>query len=190
HGARGHGDGPVAASLTFRPPDLAEHFSHHPPGDLLWWLKHGIAGTPMPGFGARVGDAGLWDVINFLHALADAEASQEMDSGVGEWRAIAAPEFDFQIGERPQESLGGNRGEDVLLVFCARPEADPRLRRLAAAKDELRSAGVRVVAMPMKGVRPGNQAISSVIADPEPDVVAASSLFRPTATAASDHFEL
>jgi len=190
HGPLGHGDGPVAASLTLRPPDLTQHFSHHRPGDLLWWLKHGIAGTPMPGFGARVGDAGLWDVINFLHALADAESAQDMDSGVGDWHPIAAPEFDFQIGARPQESLGSNRGEDVLLVFCARPEADPRLRRLAAAEDELRSAGVRIIAMPMKGDRPRSEAASSLIADPEPGVVAAYSLFRPTATAASDHFEL
>ena len=189
HGPLGHGDGPVAASLTLRPPDLARHFSHHRPGDLLWWLEHGIPETPMPGFGARIGEAGLWDVINFLHALADAASAQDMDSGVGEWHPIAAPEFDFQIGERPQESLGSNRGEDVLLVFCARPEADPRLRHLGAAKDELRSAGVRIIAMPMKGARPRNEAVSSVIADPEPGVVAAYSLFRPTATAASDHFE-
>jgi putative copper resistance protein D len=191
HGPLGHGDGPVSASLTFRPPDLAWHFDHHRPGDLLWWLKHGIEGTPMPAFGARVGDAGLWDVINFLHALADAEAAQEMDAGVGEWVPIAAPDFDFQIGEHPQDSLGGNRGEDVLLVFCARPEADPRLRHLAAAKDELRGAGVRVIVMPMKGAaRPRDESISSLIADPEPGVVAAYSLFRPVATAASDHFEL
>jgi putative copper resistance protein D len=191
HGPLGRGDGPVSASLAVPPPNLAEHVGHHRPGDLLWWLEHGIPGTPMPGFGARLGDGGLWDVINFLHALADAEAAQDMDSGVGEWHPITAPEFDFQIGERPQESMGGNRGEDVLLVFCARPEADPRLRLLAASRDELRSAGVRVIAMPMKGAsRPREEAISSVIADPEPGVVAAYTLFRPSATAASDHFEL
>jgi putative copper resistance protein D len=190
HGARGHGDGPVAASLAAPPPDLTEHIAHHRPGDLLWWLQHGILGTPMPGFGARIGDAGLWDVLNFLHALADAEVAKEMDAGVGEWLPIAAPDFDFQVGERPQESLRNARGEDVLLVFCARPEADARLRELAAAEDGLRRAGVRIVAIPMRAAAtPRNEADSSLIADPEPRVVAAFSLFRPAASAAADHFE-
>jgi putative copper resistance protein D len=190
HGADGRGDGPAAGALAVRPPDLAEHLAHHRPGDLLWWLKHGIPGTPMPGFGARIGDAGLWDVLNFLRAQADAAVAKDMDSGVGEWHAIAAPEFDFQIGERAQESLKGSRGADVLLVFCARPETDPRLRALAAAEGELRRAGVRIIAMPMNGAaRPREEAASALIADPEPRVVAAYSLFRPAASAASDHFE-
>jgi putative copper export protein/mono/diheme cytochrome c family protein/peroxiredoxin len=190
HGPLGHGDGPVSASLPVPPPDLTQHFAHHRPGDLLWWLKQGIPGTPMPGFGARIGDEGLWNVISFLHALTDADAAGDMDAGVGEWRPIAAPEFDFQIGERPQESLKSARGEDLLLVFCARPQADPRLRELVAAQDELRRAGVRVVAMPMNGAaRPRDGSAASLIADPEPQVVAAYSLFRPTGRAASDHFE-
>jgi copper resistance protein D len=190
HGANAHGDGPAAASLAVRPPDLAEHFAHHRPGELLWWLKQGIPGTPMPGFGARIGDEGLWNVISFLHALADAAAAAEMDAGVGEWQPIVAPEFDFQIGGHPQESLKAARGEDVLLVFCARPLADSRLRELAAAEGELARAGVRIVAMPMKAAaRPWEQPISSVIANPEPSVVAAYSLFRSAASAASDHFE-
>ena len=190
HGTSGRGDGGAAAGLAVRPPNLADHFGHHRPGDLLWWLKQGIPGTPMPGFGARIGDDGLWNVISFLHALADAGAAQDMDAGVGDWHPITAPDFDFQIGERPQESLTGNRGEDVLLVFCARPLPDPRLRELAAAEDQLARAGVRIVVMPMKGaVRPRTEPVSSLIADPEPGVVAAYSMFRPAASAAADHFE-
>jgi len=191
HGAHGRGDGPAVAALTTLPPDLTEHVLHHREGDLLWWLKDGIPGTPMPGFGARVGDEGLWDVLNYLRAEADAELARGMDSGVGDWLPIAAPEFDFQIGERPQESLKTNRGADVLLVFCARPEADSRLRALVVAEGNLRRAGLRVVAMPMQGAaRPRNEAASALIADPEPRVVAAYSMFRPTGPAASDHFEL
>jgi putative copper resistance protein D len=190
HGARGYGDGPVAAALPVPPPDLTQHVEHHRPGDLLWWLKTGIAGTPMPGFGARIGDAGLWDVLNYLRAQADAAAASEMDSGVGEWRPIAAPEFDFQIGERPQESLKGLRGEEVLLVFCAHPEADPRLRALAASEGELRRAGARVVAMPMKAVawvRDGHTV--PVLSDPDPRVAAAYALFQPEERTAKDHLE-
>ena len=191
HGARGRGDGPAAAALAARPPDLTEHVAHHRPGDLLWSLRYGIPATPMPGFGARIGDNGLWDVLNFLHALADAAAAEEMDAGVGEWHPIAAPDFDFQIGERPQQSLGANRGEHVLLVFCARPEADARLRELAAAEDGLRRAGVRIIAMPMKGAaRPRDGALGSFIANPDPGVAAAYALFlRGAEGAARDHVE-
>jgi putative copper resistance protein D len=190
HGIRGHGDGPATASLAVAPPDLTEHVYHHREGDMFWWLRHGIPGTPMPGFAGRVGDDGLWDVLNFLHALADAEIAKEMDAGVGDWHPIAAPEFDFQIGERSQESLKAQRGEEVLLVFCARPDADARLRELTAAQSELRRAGLRIVAMPMKGAAPPRKETASpLIADPEPRVVAAYSLFRPAAAAASDHFE-
>jgi putative copper resistance protein D len=188
HGARGYGDGPAAAALSVRPPNLTEHMSHHKDGDLLWWLQHGIAGTPMPGFGGRIGDDGLWDVLNFLRTLADAEVAREMDSGVGEWHAIAAPEFDFQIGERPQQSLRGYRGHEVLLVFCARPQDDERLRTLAAAEGKLRRAGVRVVALPATGaVRRLGEPAASLLADPEPAVVAAYALFsqRPS----PDHVE-
>jgi putative copper resistance protein D len=81
----------------------------------------------------------------------------------------------------------------VLLVFCARPEADPRLSDLAAAERELRRAGVRVVAMPMKdAVRPRDKSASLLIADPEPSVVTAYALFLPSAEGAPrnpDHVE-
>jgi len=191
HGAHARGDGPAVATLATLPPDLTEHVSHHREGDLLWWLKHGIPGTPMPGFGGRIGDEGLWDVLNYLRAEADAELGKGMDSGVGDWLPIAAPEFDFQIGERPQESLNAMRGEDVLLVFCARPQADPRVRTLAVADDELRRSGLRVVVMPMSGAAgPRGPTLASLVADPDPRVVAAYSMFRPTGPAASDHFEL
>jgi putative copper resistance protein D len=83
------------------------------------------------------------------------------------------------------------RGEDVLLVFCARPQADPRLRSLAVADGELRRAGLRVVAMPMNGAAgPRDRTLASLLADPDPRVVEAYSMFRPTGPAASDHFEL
>jgi len=193
HGAEGHGDGPAAASLAERPPNLAEHLYHHREGDLLWWLEHGIAGTPMPGFGARIGEDRLWDLLNFLRAQTDAEYANEMDSGVGDWRPIAAPDFDFQIGEYPQESLQGARGRGVvLLVFYARPAAEARLRALKAAERELRRAGVRVVAMPVNGAPPpanARAAGASMIADREPQVAAAYALFRGTAAPITDEVE-
>jgi putative copper resistance protein D len=190
HGARGYGDGPAAKALAVRMPDLTEHIAHHQPGDLLWWLRYGIAGTPMPAFGGRFGDDGLWDLLNFLRAQADAEAAKDMDAGVGEWHPIAAPEFDFQIGERPQESLKGFRGEDVLLVFCAHPETDARLAALAASESELRRAGVHVIAMPMRGAAGlREEPAESLLADPDPRVAAAYALFDPSGERAPDHLE-
>ena len=187
HGARGYGDGPAAAALPVPMPNLTEHISHHREGDLLWWLRQGIPGTPMPGFGARLGDDGLWNLLNYLRAQADAEVAKEMDAGVGEWHPIVAPDFDFQIGARPQESLKEFRGEDVLLVFCAQPETDPRLRALVMAEGELRHAGVRIVAMPIRETaRVRNGQAAPLIADPEPRVVAAYALFR---TGTPDHTE-
>jgi putative copper resistance protein D len=185
HGAYGYGDGPAAAALAVRPPNLTEHLSHHREGDLFWWLQHGIAGTPMPGFGDRIGDDRLWDLINFLRAQADAARAKEMDSGVGEWRPIAAPDFDFQIGARPQESLRESLSQGlVLLVFCAPPAADGRLRALQTAQAELRRAGVRVLAMEV-GRAPapvGARAEDPTIADPDPRVAAAYALFSGTAS--------
>jgi putative copper resistance protein D len=181
HGPYGYGDGPAAASLAVRPPNLTEHVSHHREGDMLRWLQHGIAGTPMPGFGDRIGEDRLWDLLNFLRAQADAERAKEMDSGVGAWRPIVAPDFDFQIGERPQESLWAYRGRYVLLVFYTPAGVDGRLRALKAAEGQLRRAGVRVLAMQMKGAEmPRGAGDVSMIADPDSRVAAAYALFRRT----------
>ena len=67
HGADGRGGGPAAGALDYPPPDLTQHVSHHRSGDLFWWLSHGIPETPMRGFRARIGDAGLWDEIGRAH---------------------------------------------------------------------------------------------------------------------------
>jgi len=180
HGSRGYGDGPAAASLAVRTPNLTQHMFHHREGDMFWWLQHGIPGTPMPGFADRLSDDRLWDLLNLLRARADAERAKEMDSGVGEWRPIVAPDFDFQIGERPQESLQAYRGRYVLLVFCT-PAAGGRLRALQAAEVRLRSARVHVIAVPLdEAPAPADARASgaSLLADPEPQVAAAYALFR------------
>ena len=61
HGADGYGDGPAAASLPLRQANLAAgHASHHRPGEIYWWLTHGIAGTRMRGFVDRLTLAQRW----------------------------------------------------------------------------------------------------------------------------------
>jgi putative copper resistance protein D len=178
HDPRGHGDGPAAGSLAIKPANLTEHAFHHRVGDLFWWVKEGIAGTPMPSFKSRLSDTQIWDVINFLRLLTQSEASKSLNASVDPWRAIVAPDFTFQIGVRPQESLKQQQGHAVLLVFFSRESSLQRLQILAARKPELDRTGVHVVAMPI-----GAQAASvaperlpgvpeSTLARFEPDSVA------------------
>lgn len=185
HGPFGYGDGPAAASLAVKPANLSEHFFHHREGDILWLLQHGIAGTPMPGFGDRIGEDGLWKLITFMRAQAEAEKGKAINDSVEPWRRVVAPDFTFQIDRGKQESLAQLRGHNVvLLVFYTLPESLPRLRALAEAKGTLHRAGVRVLAVPMaetpialRGV-PGIDA--SILADPDSRVVAAYTMFSRT----------
>src|SRR5215510_15612961 len=53
HGPRGGGDGPAAAALNPKPPDLrAHHVSLHTAGDLFWWIGDGL--RTMPAFADRL----------------------------------------------------------------------------------------------------------------------------------------
>ena len=197
HGPLGYGDGPAAASLETKPADLTKHYSHHSEGDLLWFLRHGIAGTPMPPFG-DLGDDRLWDLINFLHAQAESEGMMnKADDSIEPERPAVAPDFTFQIGRRPQETLAQQR-EVVLLVFYRLPGSLARLRALSDAQGLLRQIGARVIAIPMAGApadsRNARGVDASILADPDPRVAAAYAMFRRTAFAgraspAAEHVE-
>ena len=67
HGQRGRGDGPAAAGLTPRPPDLAEMAGHHPPGDLAWKIETGRGA--MPAWKGILTKNEIWDLVNFIRAL-------------------------------------------------------------------------------------------------------------------------
>jgi putative copper resistance protein D len=197
HGPLGYGDGPAAASLATKPANLTKHYSHHSEGDLLWFLQHGIAGTTMPPFG-NLGDERLWDLINFLHAQAESEGMvKKTDDSIEPERLAVAPDFTFQIGRRPQETLAQQR-EVVLLVFYRLPGSLARLRALSEAKSLLRQAGARIVAIPMTGPPAGSRTApgvdTSILADPDPRIAAAYAMFRRTAFAgrappAAEHVE-
>jgi hypothetical protein len=49
----------------------ADHIYAHTDGDLFWWITHGID-QAMPGFGSVIDDNGRWNLIDFIHANADA----------------------------------------------------------------------------------------------------------------------
>lgn len=183
HGALGYGDGPAAASLPVHPANLTEHLLHHREGNLLWWLQHGIAGTPMPGFSERISEDRLWDLLNFLRAQAEAEEGRTLNTSVEPWRAIAAPDFTFQIGRQLQESLAQQRGHRViLLVLYTLPASLARLRALTESRSELERIGIRVIAVPMQeaeAIPRGAPAIdAAMLADPDSRVVTTYMMFR------------
>jgi putative copper export protein/mono/diheme cytochrome c family protein/peroxiredoxin len=150
HGPRGHGDGPAAAALAERPTDLPEHVLHHREGDVLWWIKHGIPGTPMPAFDGRIPESDIWNVISLLRAQAEAEVAKLMGSAVQSW-AIEAPNFTFQIAHDRQESLADQRGHSgVLLVLFDPTDSLARVRTLSTFQKELQQAGLRVIAIPTR----------------------------------------
>jgi putative copper resistance protein D len=117
---------------------------------MLWWLARGIAGTPMPGVRDSVTEDQLWDVLNFLRVLANADMARRLNTSVDPWRSVTAPDFVFQIGRGPQESLAQERGRNiVLLVLYSHPHSLARLRALTDYKGRFHRLGVRVVAVPM-----------------------------------------
>ncbi len=69
HGPDGRGDGPRALALDPPPLDLAVHVPLHPDGQLFTFIRDGIEGTAMAGFGDQLGATEIWDVINFLQTL-------------------------------------------------------------------------------------------------------------------------
>lgn len=183
HGPRGHGDGPAAAALPERPPNLAEHVLHHREGDLLWWIEHGIPDTPMPAFDAQMRERQIWEVINLLRAQAEAEAERLMGSAVQSW-AIEAPDFSFQIDRYRQESLAEQRGHaGVLLVLFDPSESLARVRALSKSQIELQQAGLRVIAIPTRaeaGSAAGLRDIDApIVASFDRRIISAYALFAP-----------
>ncbi|HYT95899.1 MAG TPA: CopD family protein, partial [Casimicrobiaceae bacterium] len=181
HGAHGRGDGALAASLSDKPPDLVLHSMHHSAGDMFWWIAHGIPRTAMPEFGARLPDAAIWSVIEFIRAQAQADDARTMTTHVEPWRPLVAPDFTFELAG-PQESLKEERERNaVLFVLYALPQSLDRLRALAADQPKLAKAGMRVIAVPVDA---SSRAIDTTAAGPRsmlavvgPDVAATYAMF-------------
>ena len=147
HGSHGRGDGPLAATLPIKPVDLAEHAAHHRPGDLFWWIAHGIPNTPMPAFSPRLDDEELWTLVQYLRALSESRTAQALTIRVEPFLPITAPDFAFEESPHVQETLVRLRGREVLLVVGVLPESLPRLRQIEAQRTELAKAGIRVILM-------------------------------------------
>jgi putative copper resistance protein D len=149
HGAEGRGDGASAATLAVKPANLDEHALHHPPGNLFWWIAHGIRDTPMPAFSGALPDRAIWELVQYVVARASADEIEHV-MGVSGGAGARVPEFTYEIPGQGQRSLL-SAGVPTLLVLYG-PESEPRLDRLVA--DRRLPHTVRVVAMPLSGATP------------------------------------
>jgi putative copper resistance protein D len=149
HGPEGGGDGPAAAGLHPRPPDLrAHHANLHTAGDFFWWITTGLG--PMPAFGDRLAPEERWHVINFVRALAAADSARLLGSVVERDRPwLVAPDFTFAVGPTAARALKDYRGQRiVLVVLYTLPASRTRLAQLAQHYGTLSTLGVEVIAVP------------------------------------------
>jgi putative copper export protein/mono/diheme cytochrome c family protein len=149
HGERGAGDGPSAASLQPRPPDLrAHHVALHTAGDIFWWISRGK--PPMPAFGDTLGVEARWNVVNYVRALSAADTARLLGPTVERDRPwMVAPDFVFAVGPTPPRALKDYRGRKiVLLVLYTLPASRPRLTQLAENQGLLSTLDVEIVAVP------------------------------------------
>jgi putative copper resistance protein D len=148
HGATGRGDGPAAARLPIRPADLTEpHLFAHSPGDLFWWVSHGMDEGMMPGFAGVLNPNRRWDVINFIRARAAGMLAMRIGPEVTTAAAPEVPDFAFEAGGVQQTLREVLETAPVLLVLFAPPVPIERLQQLAAAQPRLGAAGLQVVAV-------------------------------------------
>lgn len=71
HGDAGRGDGPGAAALTRKPSDLIVHVPLHPDRRLFEFIRDGVPQRGMPGRGGELSEPQMWDLVNYLRALAE-----------------------------------------------------------------------------------------------------------------------
>jgi putative copper resistance protein D len=149
HGPRGSGDGPAAAALQPRPPDLrAHHVALHTAGDIFWWISHGR--PPMPAFADRLDAEARWHLVNYLRALAAGDAARLLGPTLEPERPwLVAPDVSFAVGPEFSHALRDYRGRKiVLLVLYTLPASHPRLIELMEAYGTLAALDVEIVAVP------------------------------------------
>ena len=131
HGPEGHGDGPAGANLQPPPADLtAGHVYAHSDGDLFWWITHGI-GEAMPAFGDRLDATARWNLIDFIHANADAHRfSAAADAGMA--NAFRMPDFTLDCPDGSSPAISDLRGQVLHIVFVG-ANARARLEQLEPA---------------------------------------------------------
>ena len=129
HGADGRGaDGEnwAKASASVEQRDLVGNDIYtHADGDLFWWIQNGI-GAAMPAFGAALDEDARWNLIDFIHANADAARLQAL-AGKVIARGYPIPNFSVQCGDDTSMAVDDFRGK-VVHVVAAAAGAEPQAR--------------------------------------------------------------
>lgn len=145
HGADGRGEGPRAASLPMWPPTLnGALLWKRLDGELFWRVRRGLrardGSVTMPGF-ERLGDAQIWDVLDFLLANA---AGQTLKAA-GAWaHPVRLPDAPVQCRngrDHTVRSLTGQRLRVALAGPDTRLADDPRLKTLEVRVPSRTAAG-------------------------------------------------
>lgn len=72
HGEIGFGDGDSARGMDPPPTDLhEEHVQALPDGALFWIVAHGVKGSSMPSFEARLEEDQIWRLVLYLRTFGE-----------------------------------------------------------------------------------------------------------------------
>jgi putative copper export protein/mono/diheme cytochrome c family protein len=168
HGPQGRGDGPAGRSFTTKPADLtAEHIYGHPGGDIFWWITRGKNGL-MPAFGDVLDENARWNLIDFIHANADAV---RLRAAAGQVTTLGypVPAFSIECPDGSVLSINELKGQVLHLVFAG-AQATDRLQALAGFE----ANGVkRILVLPSNPSNTDSTCIAS-----EPDVLQMLALYR------------
>jgi putative copper resistance protein D len=111
-----------------RVPDLTgDHVYAHRDGDLFWWITNGK--DSMPAFGAVIDEEGRWNLIDFLHANADAVHVKSF--GADDLLSVPVPDFTCEAANASTLSTAQLRGQVIYILFANSRSAD-RVREFAA----------------------------------------------------------
>ncbi len=127
HGPGGLGDGPLARTLRRPPANLSQpHTALHTPGDMYWWITHGMPSGPMPGFATVLDDEQRWDVVNFLRVFSQGFQARVLGPRIVKGRPwLGAPDFYYDAADGSGAQMKDLRGaQAALVVFTA--SDDPR----------------------------------------------------------------
>lgn len=150
HGARGQGDGPLSAEGLLSAANLTvSHARLHSDADLANWIRNGIPGTQMQGFGDRLSDQEVADLVAYIRDL-QFDALRTLDAPGAEVCTIEPVTLDeiaenatAGVSQPPASPVGGVPASDAdkaairetvrMLVGCS--NAGDTLRRLALYSD-------------------------------------------------------
>jgi hypothetical protein len=124
----------------------------HTPGDLYWWITHGMAGTPMPGFADALTNDDRWDIINFLGAFAVGYQARIIQTKINPGQHWLGP-VDFQVTDETGTTnllTDYQRKSALISVLFSCTEENlatetARLEQLLSARERLAALGAKII---------------------------------------------